>query len=342
MKQRRCFLASTHAGWWITDDESGSLGATLRGDIAQAELGEGAVTVDIHHSALNYKDALALTGSTGVVRTTPLIPGIDFAGQVVDSAEPAFAPGDHVVLTGWGYGENRHGGLATRAKAEAKHLVHLPPSLSTLEAAALGTAGFTAALAVQALEKSGVTPDSASLPIAVTGAGGAVGSWAIVFLARRGYRVIAITGRAELEPYLRSLGAEGIMPRSEILSATPRPLRSETVSGVIDQAGGAQLASLLSMVASDGVAVACGLAGGVELSTTVMPFILRGISLVGINSVMQPLAVRERVWGELAEVAPGFPFSEIASSIPLAQALATAPSVLAGETRGRIVVEVRP
>jgi acrylyl-CoA reductase (NADPH) len=342
MKRRRSSLASTQTGWWITDDASGSLGATLRDDILEEELGDGAVTVEIHHSALNYKDALALTGSTGVVRTTPLIPGIDFAGQVVDSSDPAFTAGEHVVLTGWGYGETRHGGLATRAKVEAQHLVRLPASLSTFEAAALGTAAFTAALAIDALEKSGTTPDRAPLPIAVTGAGGAVGSWAIVLLAHRGYRVVAVTGRSELEPYLRSLGAEGIMPRSEILQAAQRPLRAETFSGVVDQAGGPLLASLLSMVASNGVAVACGLAGGVELSTTVMPFILRGISLVGINSVTQPPEVRERVWSEFAKSASSFPFTEIASSIRLTEALATAPSVLAGETRGRVVVEVGP
>ena len=333
-------MANHTRGWWISEDGSDSLSASFRENIEPAELGVGTVTIDVDYSALNYKDALALGGSRGVVRTTPLIPGIDAAGIIRESSDPGFAVGEKVVLTGWGYGESRHGGLAETLVADSQHLVKIPGALSSYQAACFGTAGFTAALAISALEQSGVVA-TGGLPIAVTGAAGAVGSWSVALLARRGYQVSAITGRPHEAQYLRSLGAQEVLSRHEMVDLGQRPLGSETFGGVIDVAGGELLAALLSKLASNGVAVACGLAGGSSLPTTVLPFILRGISLIGINSVTQDTQVRERAWSDLAELASGLPLETMATTIELGSALSYAPTVLEGATRGRVVVNVR-
>lgn len=341
MKRRRCCLVEHVTGWWISGDGSNAPETTFRDDIAFSELGDdGDVLVEVVYSALNYKDALALTGNPGVIRDLPLIPGIDAVGTVRESTDQRFGPGDWVALTGYGYGERRHGGLATMLRAHADHLVMLPSGLTPREAAGYGTAGFTAALAVRALEEHGVTAAHQHKPIAVTGAAGAVGSFATYFLARHGFTVTAITGRTDEENYLRSLGASTVMSRQEVLSWPNRPLLAEQFDGVIDQAGGPLLAAMLASVAHDGVVVSCGLAGGSDVHTTVMPFILRGVTLTGINSVNQPHDVREKLWAELATLRTDLPWSDLIVDVPLAGAKREADRVLAGATRGRVVVQM--
>ena len=246
--------------------------------------------------------------------------------------------GTHVVITGYGYGENRNGGLATRVVAEPQHVIPLPEGLSLQHAATLGTAGITAGLALSALRNNGVTPDSSSLPIDVTGAAGGVGSLALALLTGAGYPTVAITGRTDEADYLSMLGATDVMSRQEFLSQPSRPLQSEQFAGAIDQAGGEMLARIIASTTSNGIVAACGLAGGSDLQTTVLPFILRGVSLVGINSVFQPLEVRLDLWNRLATA--NLPLDQIAQVISLDEALETAPRVLAGLTRGRVVVKV--
>lgn len=333
-------MADHISGWWISGGGSQPLSVDLRGDIASSELGEGAVDIAVQYSAVNYKDALALQGSPGVVRTTPLIPGIDAVGTVTSCSDSSFARGETVILTGWGYGERRHGGLATRVRAESPHLLALPGKLSALHAATLGTAGFTAALAVSKLRAAGISPEKTALPIAVTGAAGAVGSFAVFLLSQAGFSVTAITGRTDEEDYLRSLGATGVVSRQEILTLDGKPLTEERFGGVLDQAGGTLLATVLSMLAHDGVAVASGLAGGSDLPTTVVPFILRGVSLLGVNSVTQPAAARAEAWNLWGDYADMFPWDSVTNRIGLAEAGQIAPQVIAGATRGRVVVDV--
>lgn len=331
-------MANHATGWWISSDGSGQLTTHFRDDIALSHMAEGSLTVDVHYSALNYKDALALTGSPGVVRKPPLIPGIDCAGVVVESADPDVPVGASVVITGYGYGENRHGGLATRVMADAEHVIPIPEGLSLKDAATIGTAGITAGLAIRALKEHGVSPAS-DLPIAVTGAAGGVGSLALALLSHAGYRTVAITGRTDEADYLLMLGASEVMSRQEFLAQPSRPLLPEQFGGAIDQAGGAMLATLLASTQSNGVVAACGLAGGSDLPTTVLPFILRGVSLVGINSVFQPQDVRGEIWNLFAEA--NLPLDQMSHVVDLADALETAPRVLSGLTRGRVVVKVR-
>lgn len=332
-------MANPASAWWIADDGSGGRTTHFRSDIAPQELGEG-IQVRVEFSALNYKDALALTGSPGIVRTTPLIPGIDAAGIVEGSSDPRFPSGARVVVTGFGYGEDRHGGLATTIVVSPEHLMMIPDQLATHQAAAFGTAGFTALLAVHALENHGMTPASQRLPIAVTGAAGAVGSFATFFLAARGFAVSAITGRTDESAYLEALGATDVVSRQEVLGFPSRPLLPEKFDGAIDQAGGELLARLLASTAPGGVVAASGLAGGMDLPTTVAPFILRGVTLVGVNSVYQDMRVREALWQECAEHASPLPWEEMSQTIPLKDAKDQAERVLAGVTRGRVVVEI--
>ena len=339
MRRRRCSLVEHISGWWISSDGSGQLTTHFRDDISPAQRGEGSLTIDVHYSALNYKDALALTGSPGVVRKPPLIPGIDCAGIIRESSDPQLPAGTPVVITGYGYGENRHGGLATEVIAEPEHVMPIPEGLSLRDAATIGTAGITAALAVRALKSHGVSPTSDGLPIAVTGAAGGVGSCALGLLSHAGYRSVAITGRTDQSDYLTMLGASEVLSRQEFLAQPSRPLLPERFGGAIDQAGGEMLATLLASTQSNGVVAACGLAGGSDLPATVMPFILRGISLIGINSVYQPHEVRREVWSMCA--AARLPFDDIAEVIELGQVLDAAPRVLAGLTRGRVVVSIR-
>lgn len=302
-------------------------------------LPEGDVLVDVAFSTLNYKDALALTGAAPVVRRFPMVPGIDFAGIVAESSHPDLRPGDPVILNGWGVGETHWGGLAGQARVRGDWLVKLPDGMSLRQSMAIGTAGYTAMLCVLALERHGITP--ASGEIVVTGAAGGVGSIALTLLAARGYTAAAVTGRPGEEAYLRSLGAASIVDRAELTGA-PRPLGRERWAGAVDVAGSTVLANVISAMKYRGVVAACGLAAGMDLPTSVAPFILRGVTLAGIDSVMCPLSERVAAWQALADELDLHKLDAITTEIPLGQVIATAPEFLQGKVRGRIVVPVRP
>ncbi|MBE3637753.1 acrylyl-CoA reductase (NADPH) [Mangrovicoccus algicola] len=308
-------------------------------DIDLPPLGPGEVAVDVAFSTLNYKDALALTGASPVVRRFPMVPGIDFAGVVADSNHDGWSPGDRVILTGWGVGESHWGGLAERAHVSGDWLVPLPDGMSARQAMALGTAGFTAMLCVEALARQGVTPASGG--IVVTGATGGVGSVAVSLLAGRGYEVTAVTGRAAEAEYLTSLGATEIIDRVE-LEGAPRPLNRERWAGGVDAAGGAILANMLSMIRADGAVAACGLAASMDLPASVAPFILRGITLCGINSVTVASAPRRAAWEKLAAEMDMALLERMSSELPLEEVPDAGERFLAGQVRGRIVVPVAP
>jgi acrylyl-CoA reductase (NADPH) len=303
----------------------------------EAELMEGDVTVRVEWSTVNYKDGLAVTGKAPVVRRFPMIAGIDFAGTVEQSSHAAWKAGDKVVCTGWGMGETHLGAYAEKARVKGDWLVRLPEGLSGREAMAIGTAGFTAMLAILALEKHGVTPQSG--PVIVTGAAGGVGSVAIAVLAKLGHHVIASTGRTSEAPYLKSLGAAEVIDRNE-LSAPPKPLAKERWAGGIDSVGSTTLANLLSMTKYGGAIAACGLAAGMDLPSSVAPFILRGVCLLGIDSVMCPITPRKAAWERLARDLDRTKLAEITHEIPLDQVIATGPKILSGQVRGRIVVKI--
>lgn len=296
------------------------------------------VTLDVTHSGINYKDGLAIAGKPGVVRTSPLIPGIDVVGTVASSQDERWTPGDTVILTGAGLGETEHGGLAERARVPADHLVRVPEGLSPAQAAAIGTAGVTAMLCVLALEDGGVTPKSGD--ILVTGAAGGVGSTATAILANLGYRVTAVSGRVEEQgDYLRQLGAHEIIHRNEF--AEPgKPLQKARWAGAVDSVGSAPLANVLAQTQEEGVVAACGLAAGADLPSSVMPFILRGVTLRGVNSVTQPLGVRERVWERLASDLPLEILDRLTETIGLEGVFDQAERILAGQVRGRTVVQI--
>ena len=319
----------------IDKAEKGTTAALTQFD--EAELMEGDVTIRVEWSTVNYKDGLAVTGKAPVVRRFPMIAGIDFAGTVEQSSRPSWKAGDKVVSTGWGLGETHLGAYAEKARVKGDWLVRLPGGLSAREAMAIGTAGFTAMLAILALEKHGVTP--ASGPVVVTGAAGGVGSVAIAVLGKLGYHVIASTGRMSEAPYLKSLGAAEVIDRNE-LSAPPKPLARERWAGGVDSVGSTTLANLLSMTKYGGAIAACGLAAGMDLPSSVAPFILRGVCLLGIDSVMCPLAPRKAAWERLARDLDREKLSEITHEIPLDQVIATGPKILAGQVRGRIVVKI--
>lgn len=298
---------------------------------------EGDVTLAVSHSTINYKDALAIVRGAPIVRRWPLIPGIDAAGVVLDSRHPDWQPGDAVIHNGWGVGEAHHGGLATRARLRGDGLVRRPAAFDAAQAMALGTAGYTAMLCVQALARHGVQPGSGEL--LVTGATGGVGSIAVALLARRGHRVVAATGKAAEADFLKDLGAAEVIDRAS-LAAPGKPLQKERWAGVVDAVGSHTLANALAQTRYGGVVAACGLAQGADLPATVMPFILRGVSLLGINSVTQPRAVRETAWARLAEELDRAKLAAITQEIPLAEAPAAAARLLAGQVRGRLVVRV--
>jgi len=301
-------------------------------------LDPGSVMVRVEHSTLNYKDALAITGRGKIVRRWPIIPGIDFAGVVEVSDDPNWRPGDRVVLTGWGVGEEHNGGLAERARVPAEWLTALPDELTTAEAMAIGTAGFTAMLCVLALDRHGLTP--ASGPVLVTGASGGVGSVAVAVLAELGFEVTAATGRAEAERhYLRQLGAKDIIERAE-LEGDVRPLGKARWAAAVDPVGGRVLANVLSMIRPDGAVAACGNAGGMDLPTNVAPFILRGVSLLGINSVQCPPALRRTAWARLARDLDRGLLAAMTSSIGLSDVAETARRIVDGEVRGRVRVDI--
>ncbi|MFP1763350.1 MDR family oxidoreductase [Lonsdalea quercina] len=306
--------------------------------IDPTQLPEGNVTVDVSWSGINYKDALAITGQGKIVRQFPMIPGIDFAGTVHCSDDDAFAVGQSVILTGWGVGENHWGGLAQSARVKSDWLVALPEGLSARQAMTIGTAGFTAMLCVMALEEGGVTP--ADGEIIVTGASGGVGSTAIALLHALGYQVTALSGRAENADYLRQLGAGQVLDRQEF-TAAPRPLEKQRWAGAIDTVGDNVLATLLAQMNYGATVAACGLAGGIALPTTVMPFILRNVRLQGVDSVMAPQPRRQQAWERLAELLPASFYDQVAKEIPLADVPAAAADLIANRVTGRTLVKLR-
>jgi acrylyl-CoA reductase (NADPH) len=302
-----------------------------------AELMEGDVTVRVEWSTLNYKDGLAVTGKGPVVRRFPMIAGVDFAGTVEQSSHPRWKAGDNVICTGWGLGETHLGAYAERARVKGDWLVRLPKTMSGRDAMAIGTAGFTAMLAVLALEKHGLTPSRG--PVVVTGAAGGVGSVAIAVLSKLGYHVIASTGRMSESGYLKSLGATEVIDRGE-LSGPAKPLAKERWAGGIDSVGSTTLANLLSMTKYAGTIAACGLAAGMDLPSSVAPFILRGVCLLGIDSVMCPISPREAAWARLASDLDRGKLTEITHEIGLDEVIDAGAKILAGQVRGRIVVKI--
>ena len=306
-------------------------------DFPDAELMDGDVAVRVSHSTVNYKDGLAITGKAPVVRRFPMIPGIDFAGVVEASDNPGFKPGDAVVLTGWGVGETHLGGYAQRARVKGEWLVPLPAGLTAAQAMAIGTAGFTAMLAVMALERHGIVP--AHGPAIVTGAAGGVGSVAIALLKQAGYHVMASTGRAEEADYLKGLGADEIVDRAT-LSAPGRPISKERWAAGVDSAGSHTLANLLAGTKYGGAIAACGLAQGMDLPASVAPFILRSVSLLGIDSVMCPRPRRLEAWARLARDLDKAKLAAMTTTVPFGKVMEVAQDIMAGKTRGRFVVEI--
>jgi len=322
----------------IVIDKNGT-GQTVRlTDFDEKDLMEGEVTVAVEWSTVNYKDGLAITGKSPVVRRFPMIAGIDFAGTVEASAHAGWKPGDKVVLNGWGLGETHLGGYAQKARVKGDWLVRLPEGMSAHDAMAIGTAGYTAMLAVMALERAGVAPSRG--PVIVTGAAGGVGSVAVSLLAKLGYSVIGSTGRPAEAAYLKELGAAEVIERKE-LTGPPRALGKERWAGGIDSVGSTTLANVLSMTRYGGAVAACGLAGGMDLPTTVAPFILRGIWLLGIDSVMCPLPLRKEAWRRLATDLDRAKITAMTSEIGLADVIDAGARIIAGQVRGRIVVKIR-
>ena len=314
-------------------------GQTVRlTDFDEKDLMDGDVTVRVEWSTVNYKDGLAITGKAPVVRRFPMIAGVDFAGTVESSTHPKWKPGDQVVLNGWGLGETHLGAYAEKARVKGDWLVRRPAGISARDAMAIGTAGYTAMLAVMALERAGIDPSRG--PVIVTGAAGGVGSVAVALLAKLGYAVAASTGRTEEAAYLKSLGASEIINRSE-LTGSPRPLAKERWAGGIDAVGSTTLANVLSMTRYGGAVAACGLAGGMDLPTTVAPFILRGVSLIGIDSVMCPLPQREAAWRRLEADLDRGKIAAMANEIGLDDVIAAGRRIVEGKVRGRIVVKIR-
>ncbi|MEL6677184.1 MAG: acryloyl-CoA reductase [Pseudomonadota bacterium] len=321
----------------VTKDEEGKTSATVD-QVTMDQLPEGEVVVAVEYSTVNYKDGLCIGPGGGLVRTYPHVPGIDLAGTVESSEDDRYAPGDKVVLTGWRVGENRWGGYAQKARVKADHLVPLPDGLTTRQAMAVGTAGFTAMLAVMALEDHGLTPGDK--PVLVTGAAGGVGSVATAILANRGYAVAGVTGRPDTADYLKSLGATQIVAREEINETTKRPLEAETWAGCVDAVGGAMLARVLGQISYGGSVAAVGLAGGAGLPATVIPFLLRGVNLLGIDSVMQPYDNRLRAWERIAADLPMDKLEQMVQPATLGDLPGLGGAILKGQVKGRVVVDV--
>lgn len=321
----------------VTRDEAGEQHPAWR-RLTPDDLPPGDVLVRVAYSSLNYKDGLAVTGRGAILRSYPMVPGVDLAGTVVESDAPEYTPGDHVLLTGWGIGENHWGGYSQMARVRSEWLVPVPSGLSLEGAMAIGTAGFTAMLALMALEEHGVAPTDED--IAVTGASGGVGSFAVALLAQAGYRVVASTGRTERADELMALGAAEVISRSEIGGAPERPMMRARWAGAIDSVGGDTLAHLIASTGRHGAIAACGLAGGHALQTTVYPFILRGVSLLGIDSNTCPRERRIRAWERLADVVAPALLDRIARVEPLRDVFLLAEAILAGRVPGRIVLDV--
>ena len=322
-------------GILIEKDDQGHRSAVK--EIDESLLPEGDVLIKVSHSTLNYKDALAITGKAPVVRSFPMIPGIDLVGTVEETSSDKFKIGDSVLLNGYGVGETHSGGLAEKASLKSEWLIPLPAAFSPRQAMAIGTAGYTAMLCVIALEKHGITPEKGE--VLVTGANGGVGSFSITILAKLGYHVVASTGRMEQADYLIKLGAKEILDRS-ILSGAGRPLVKERWAAAIDSTGSHTLANICASLQYGGVVAACGLAQGMDLPTTVMPFILRGITLTGIDSVMRPIEDRIEAWQRLADILDKNILEDICKDIGLDQAINTAEELMSGKVRGRVVVDL--
>lgn len=319
----------------LVDQVEGKTASTLQ-TLTLDRLPEGEVLVQVDYSSLNYKDGLAVTGKGRIIRKFPAIPGIDLAGTVLESTSPTFKPGDQVIGVGWGLGERYWGGFTQVARVRADCLEHLPEGLSLHQAMAVGTAGLAAALCVVALERHGIKEGG---EVVVTGAAGGVGSIAVAMLARRGYRVVAATGRSELHDYLKAMGASEILGREALSADSGRPMESERWAGGVDTVGGQTLATVIKQVAYGGAVAAVGLAGGTDLNTTVFPFILRGVSLLGVDSVMCPREKRAEVWHAMAEMGPGW-LESMTSTISLAEVPDWSERIVAGQVRGRVIVDV--
>ncbi|MEO1797152.1 MAG: acryloyl-CoA reductase [Pseudomonadota bacterium] len=319
----------------VEKDDEGKTSASVQ-QIGEDRLLEGDVTVAVEYSTVNYKDGLCIGPGGGLVRNYPHVPGIDFAGTVEASDDSRYKPGDKVVLTGWRVGEVHWGGYSQKARVKADWLVPLPEGLTTRQAMAVGTAGFTAMLAVQALEDHGLTGG----PVLVTGAAGGVGSVATAILAAKGHEVAGVTGRPETAEYLKSLGATQIVARDEINETVKRPLETETWGGCVDAVGGAMLARVLGQMQYGASVAAVGLAGGAGLPATVIPFLLRGVNLLGIDSVMQPFSARERAWAAIAETLPMETLESMIQPATLSDLPALGADILKGQVKGRVVVDV--
>ena len=319
------------------DEETGKTSAAVQ-QISEEDLPEADVTVAVEYSTVNYKDGLCIGPGGGLVRNYPHVPGIDFAGTVEASDDDRYSPGDRVVLTGWRVGEAHWGGYAQKARVRADWLVPLPEGLSARDAMAVGTAGLTAMLAIMALEDHGLEPGHG--PVLVTGAAGGVGSVATAILAELGHEVAAVTGRPETGDYLRGLGASRIVPREELAETVKRPLEGETWTGCVDAVGGAMLARLLGQMKYGASVAAVGLAGGAALPATVIPFLLRGVNLLGIDSVMQPYQNRLRAWGRIASDLPMDKLASMVTPATLDDLPRLGAEILKGQVRGRVVVDV--
>ena len=306
-------------------------------ELSDADLMDGDVTVDISHSTLNYKDGLALTAKAPIIRKFPLIPGIDFAGTVSVSDNPDYKPGDAVILNGWGVGESHSGGFAERARVKGDWLVKMPAGMTAAHAMAIGTAGYTSMLCIMALEDAGITPDSGE--ILVTGAAGGVGSVAIAILSKLGYSVTASTGRTSEEAFLKGLGASSIVDREEF-NTPPKALAKTRWAGCVDAVGSTTLANVLSQMNYGGAVAACGLAQGMDLPASVAPFILRGVRLQGVDSVMCPKPRREQAWARLAKDLDMAKLDSLTSHIKLDDVIAAGADIMSGKVRGRIVVDI--
>ena len=321
----------------VEKDEEGKTSASVQ-EIGEDRLPEGEVTVDVEYSTVNYKDGLCIGPGGGLVRNYPHVPGIDFSGTVSASSDGRYKEGDKVVLTGWRVGEAYWGGYSQKARVKADWLVPLPEGITARQAMAVGTAGFTAMLAVDALERQGLAPGAG--PVLVTGAAGGVGSVATAILANLGYEVAGVTGRPETADYLRSLGASQIVAREEINETVKRPLESETWAGCVDAVGGAMLARVLGQMQYGASVAAVGLAGGAGLPATVIPFLLRGVNLLGIDSVMQPFENRQKAWARLARDLPMEKLEEMVVPATLSDLPGLGRDILKGQVQGRVVVDV--
>lgn len=321
----------------VSKAEDGTISQAVE-TLDDSRLPAGDVTVKVEHSTLNYKDGLCLTGMGGLVRTFPHVPGIDFAGSVLTSSDSRYKAGDKVVLTGWRVGEVWWGGYAEKASVKADWLVSLPKGLSTMDAMAVGTAGFTSMLAVMALEAHGLKPGNG--PVLVTGAAGGVGSVAVAILAKLGYEVAAVTGRPETEDYLKGLGATRIVPRAELAEVSKRPLETETWSGCVDAVGGAMLARVLGQMKYGASVAAVGLAGGANLPATVVPFLLRGVNLLGIDSVMRPYADRITAWERITRDLPLDKLRSMIEPAKLEDLPKLGKAIIKGQVKGRVVVDL--